>query len=465
MPTYPASADLAEGSGTRSFSAVSTDPGDWLVVECIGQDGNITAFTPTCAGLTFGKQTDNAAGTSDVAIEQWTAPDAGGGSRTVQVAVTGTGSYRAKVTVTRNSSGPGTGKATSLTAQTVSVTRQGTDSGMFYAAGDWNAGAVGSPVWTPGGSTQASEQTANATYIFGRWDAAGAPGTASHGISSPSYTTPSIAVLEMLDAPTGGSSPIPSLPPYLLYVLVARNQAMWQTSPDTADVTVADGPAGVTAAESPATVGVDVLVADAPSAVRLAESAADAGPGTAVADTPAGMRAADSPVAVTVTVLIADTANGVRAAASPAATTIAVLVADTPSGVRLSDSPGAAGSSTFASDLASGVRAGVSPSAVTFDAVVTDIPAGARLGDSAAVAVSATFAADTPAGIRSGTSPAVVTASADSTLPDTPSGLRVGSSPALVRIRHVTFRPNTGTTSRPSSGTTARPYTGTTPRP
>src|SRR3546814_7881696 len=60
----------------------------------------------------------------------------------------------------------------------------GANSAMFMTVGDWSAGNVGTPVWTPGGATTASQrQTSVATYIFGRWNDSGSTATASHGIS------------------------------------------------------------------------------------------------------------------------------------------------------------------------------------------------------------------------------------------------------------------------------------------
>jgi len=232
-PTFPASADLAEGSGTRAFGAVTTQAGDYLVVEGIGDDGGtFTALTPTCVGLTFTNRTD-VGQSGKVRVQQWTAPDATGASRTVTITPTGGGAtWSARVTVVRGSEGP-SGTGTALAAQTASVTRTGDNSAMVMTVGDWATGAVGSPAWTPGGATTASQQGANATYIYGRWDDSGAAGTASHGISSPTYTTPSAAALEMLGtagSPAAGAAgvvPFP-LPPHLLLELAARNQAMWQ---------------------------------------------------------------------------------------------------------------------------------------------------------------------------------------------------------------------------------------------
>ena len=202
-PTYPAAANLTEGSGTRSFSALSTNAGDWIVVGVSVENNGPTQSghnVPTATGLTFTQQVATGTETdpgSHQRIFFFTAQDSAGGSRTVQVNPTGSFVYYARATVVRRSTGPGN-NASAMTAQTVSLTRSGSNSGVFISVGDWSAGAVGSPTWVPGGSTTASQQGTNGTYIFGRWDDSGAAGSGTTGISAPSYTTPTVAALEML---------------------------------------------------------------------------------------------------------------------------------------------------------------------------------------------------------------------------------------------------------------------------
>lgn len=205
-PTYPATQSIVGGTGTRSFPAVTTQAGDWLVVELIFEvSSSVTA--PTMSPLTWTQRTDTGqTGAGDARVRQFTAQDTTGGSRTIQVVPGSTANHRAQLTVVRGSAGPGTGTGASPNGQAVSVTRQGANSGIFMAVGDWNAGVIGTPVWTPGGATIASQrQTGVCTYVFGRWNDSGAAGTASHGISTPAYVAPSVGVIEMLGA--GGASP------------------------------------------------------------------------------------------------------------------------------------------------------------------------------------------------------------------------------------------------------------------
>jgi hypothetical protein len=208
-PTFPSAEDLAEGTGTRSFAAVTTQADDYIVVEIIYESGSGTPSAPTATGLSFDLENsvEGVSPGNDVEITQYVALDAAGGSRTVQCQANGALAYRARLTVVRGSEGPAN-VAASSTGQTVSASTSKDASALFMAVGDWTAGSVGSPVWTPGGTTVASQQGTQGTYIFGRYDDAGSATTATTGISSPSYTTPSIAVLEMLGAPEEAGGPV-----------------------------------------------------------------------------------------------------------------------------------------------------------------------------------------------------------------------------------------------------------------
>jgi hypothetical protein len=216
-PTFPTIQELAEGSGTRAFTGIATAANDWFVVECIGEDGGlITALTPTCPTLTFLNQ-NNVGASNKTRIQQWTAQDtAGSGSRVVTITPnTGTNFWYAHITLVRGSAGVGTGKGTAGAAQVVSIARQGDNSAMFMSVGDWSAGAVGAPTWLPPeGITVASQQGTHATYVFGRLGDSDTPATELHGVSlvapSPTYVTPSVAVLEMLGTTTAPETGVPA---------------------------------------------------------------------------------------------------------------------------------------------------------------------------------------------------------------------------------------------------------------
>lgn len=203
-PTFPDEQHLAEGTGTRAFTAVTTSAGDFLVVAIVSEQNTAgETFPPSGGGLTYTVRVDNGTGGGDCRVLIYTALDAAGGSRTVTITPSsGTRLYTAHVTVVHGSEGP-SGTGSSLTAQSVGATRTADSSAMFMCVGDFSAGAVGSPSWTPGGSTVASQQGSGATYLYGRYDNAGSAGTETHGIASPSYSTPTVAVLEMLGTSAG----------------------------------------------------------------------------------------------------------------------------------------------------------------------------------------------------------------------------------------------------------------------
>jgi hypothetical protein len=211
-PTATSTADLAAGLGTRSFAAVTVAAGDYVVVQIIAETDTPstpnTGMAVTATGLTFVNPVDTGTTVGGAHTRMWIfdAPDASGGSRTVTITpVDGGVQYHAFLTVVHGTNGPGN-NASNKAAQTVSLTYSD-HSMIFMGVGDWAAGAVGSPSWAPGGSTTASDTSAGrATYIFGRWNDSGTGSTASAGISSPSYTTPSVAVLEMLGTGSSGTS-------------------------------------------------------------------------------------------------------------------------------------------------------------------------------------------------------------------------------------------------------------------
>lgn len=298
-PTFPDAQDLAEGNGTRSFAAVTCAANDWVVVQVVGEDGGATALvdvTPSCAGLSFTKQVD-AGASGDTRHQIWTAPDGSGGSRTVQLtpSPSATRTYRARVTVVRGSEGPG-GFGSSLTAATASVTRTKDNSAVFMQVGDWSTGAVGSPVWTPGGSTTASQQGANATYIFGRYNDAGTAGTANHGISSPSYTTPSAGALEIFGQATAGGNATAS--PAVIAAVTAMAQANINT-------TVGATAASIVVALPQAAAGSPALVTPAAVATTttLPQPNINISAGPAVAPTTTAMVRADVNVTASPAVL------------------------------------------------------------------------------------------------------------------------------------------------------------------
>jgi hypothetical protein len=208
-PTAVTTADLVAGTGTRAFGAVTTQAGDFVVVGIQVENAQTAAFTPSGTGTTWPGAANADSGQVGLSRGRaliWVGSDTAGGSRTITITASAGINYRARLTVVRGSTGVG-GTGASSTLQNVSVARTGDDSMILMGVTDWSAGAVGSPVWTPGGSTTASEQQAGvATYIFGRWDDSGPAGTASHGITTPTYTTPTVAALEMLGTAGGGTT-------------------------------------------------------------------------------------------------------------------------------------------------------------------------------------------------------------------------------------------------------------------
>lgn len=196
-PTTTTSQNLAAGTGTRSFTAVTTQAGDYIVVQVQGEDGGtLVNVPPSASGLTFTAQV-NVGVSGRPRIQIWTALDTTGGSRTVTMTPSVSNrAYFARLSVLQGVSAIGSARGIQ-TAQTI-TTPYDPHSLLVMAVSDWDAGAVGSPTWVPGGATTYSEQHATGTFIAGRWDDTGATAaTTAAGISAPVYTTPGVGILEL----------------------------------------------------------------------------------------------------------------------------------------------------------------------------------------------------------------------------------------------------------------------------
>jgi hypothetical protein len=403
-PTFPASADLIEGLGTsRAFAAVTTQAGDYLVIQAgLEADDPTWNLTVTgAAGLTWTLQNDSLAGTGIRSrVYQWTALDATGGSRTVSIGNTvGTsGNYRARLTVVRGSAGPG-GKGVTKSAQTVSVTRTGNDSAMFMNVNDWSAGAVGTPTWTPGGSTVASQQGTGATYIFGRWDDSGTAAAASHGISTPSFTTPAVAVLEMLGTTGSGGGSATATP---------------STVAGTATI-------GTATLQTGATVSAGTVAAAAAVAAPTVQAGATAAPATVAAVASIDATTVRLSVAISPATVAAVAAVGAPAVSVGGSTTVSAstVAATTTVGTAVGSAGATVSATTVAAVAAVGaptVQAGAKPVPATVAATTTVGTAALATGSTVTAATVAAVAAITAPTVQAGAVPAPSTVAAVATV-------------------------------------------------
>src|SRR5690348_15267504 len=101
-PTAVTSVDLVEGTGNRSFSAVTTQAGDYLVVGIQVEDGASSAsLTPSGTGVTFPRSANVDSGTANGHSRArafiWVGSASAGGSRTVTVTATAGHNYRGRL--------------------------------------------------------------------------------------------------------------------------------------------------------------------------------------------------------------------------------------------------------------------------------------------------------------------------------------------------------------------------------
>jgi hypothetical protein len=314
-PAYPASVDLVAGTGTRSFAAVATSGqspanpgGDWLVVQVqFENDGTPGSnISVSAADLAFAVKRDTGAGTTARSrMHFFAAQDLAGGSRTVTVTPgAGAVNYRARLTVVHTSDGPAQ-NAGSPTAQTAMMSYTDQHSGVFMGVNDWSAGALGAPTWVPGGSTVASQQQSGvATYIFGRIDDTGtAIAAAAHGISTPSYTTPAVAALEMLGTTVGGGG-----------ATLGIAGAAASTTAATADITLVGAISGSAATTTGGTAALTRLTPITGTAATTTSATADLTRVTPIGGAAASTSSATGVLAIVVVASIAGTAASTSSA-------------------------------------------------------------------------------------------------------------------------------------------------------
>lgn len=204
---------LAAGTGTRNHAPITVAAGESIVVATEWESGSIAGAStgvPTVAGLTFTQRgTVNIGDGTRVGMRIWVSDaDATGGIRTVQMSGS-TGNYASHAWV---DPGPiiGFNVAQIASGQSTSYARQTPNAALYIAVGDWSAGSIAGLTWFGGAVTAQAQQHSSGTYVFGLLADSGAVGTSSQGVSAPSFTTPSIIVLEVERGTGGGTTPVSS---------------------------------------------------------------------------------------------------------------------------------------------------------------------------------------------------------------------------------------------------------------
>lgn len=212
-PTVPATGSNTWSvvTGTsRATGSVSWQTGDIVVVVGGTESNSLTLGVPTATGLTFTQLlATNTASTCKGYV--WTATAASNGSGAItSVLSTGGNMGNIQAWVIRGSSGVGASTSiASGSADTLSLTRTGTDSlvlmGLFDFGATNDVAVTGVPS-TGFHQEQATIVAGRATMFAADWDGQGASGTTSYGIAA--FTTIDVftKVLVELKGTTGGST-------------------------------------------------------------------------------------------------------------------------------------------------------------------------------------------------------------------------------------------------------------------
>lgn len=448
---------LGLGTGTRAFpdAVVPYNPGK-LVVRVAAENGNgVGTLTPSGGGLTWTKQIEaNAGDINNVLVQIWTADTASTTPVTVTITPSGGGGPTTTQYAATVDADPGTGIGVSSagTGKTRTI-NPATGSHVYGVVGDWSAGATGTIAWTPSGATSdyAEQDAVHMTAWFGEWPSTTA-GSVAYGLSTPSPSTPSTAVLEI----TAGVDARSAATQDSFQVASARPGAK-AGSQSTVDSLTPQ--AQVVKATPQASSGVtrdSVGTSDRPAGTKnAARTAADS---TGVVDRPAG---AKTPARATVD--SPSVAEVVSSRKTPARTTT--------DSVGTSDRP--AGAKAFARAVVDSIAPAevvssqpVGPSRPTVDSIGTsDRPAQGAKAVSGSVAES--FG---PAGVVAARKDAPRSTADTASTTGRPAGAKdgirtatdsagVGDRPTGTRASSRTTADSTGVVDRPAIGSKARAAT------
>lgn len=209
------SSDLSTTTTPKTV-AVTTQPGDLVVVAGGGAHEGVTLNTPTGNGITFTLQ-QSIAILNYATAYVWTGVDATGGSGwTMSVSRGSSGRWGFSVMVVRDSAGIGSSVKTNASgAPSLNITTTDTDSTIAVLNTDWNA-QNGARTWrTVNGITPTAGNfleygyafATNYTFYSAYYPDVGAPGVKTVGLSAPGSQKYSIIALEVLPpaAPLGAT--------------------------------------------------------------------------------------------------------------------------------------------------------------------------------------------------------------------------------------------------------------------
>src|SRR5260221_8748397 len=201
------------GTGTKSTAAVTWQSGDLVVVLAVNELGTTAVAAPTAAGLAFAAGAAAGADSSHCWADSWSATPGAGGSQAVTSTGAGADDWGLAVWVWRGSGGIGN-RATSTSAQTVSLIRSGANSCVVFASGDFAAAATTGYSFTPAvaNDRQHVQDAALYSVYVADFGDQGAAGTTSYGTSGETsagpFTNLALEILGLASAAAATPQPL-----------------------------------------------------------------------------------------------------------------------------------------------------------------------------------------------------------------------------------------------------------------
>jgi hypothetical protein len=223
LPRYPPvlvdsdiigfSVSVATGSPVN-FKSITVAIGDVLTVGVNIEDNNFTEALTNFAGTATTSAWTRVVGTNsggNSRVGYWVATVTGAGTLTVRITISGgtpaNSWWGASLRQWLNSEGAGASFAGLV--QSNNLTEQKSDSTILVNVSDWSATNPGTPTWNGGLTTVTSGRDTGGvhySWALAKLDDADTVSTTNYGLATPTFTTPTMAMLEVLGSTTAPSA-------------------------------------------------------------------------------------------------------------------------------------------------------------------------------------------------------------------------------------------------------------------
>ncbi len=204
-PTLVSTTELTWSGTTspRTSASITVQAGDRLVVKASGSTSNGALSVSDSASLTWSTTSDTTSGYNPVYLSTSSAVAASGTLTVTVTRASGSSYFGAEIEVWRASDGFGTpvnGRGSS-SAPSLAITTTAANSAISYLNSDNNSSSVSGRAWRTINSASPTEQQAStpgSTFFVGTWTDAGAAGSKTAGLTTPSSQKWAALAVEVL---------------------------------------------------------------------------------------------------------------------------------------------------------------------------------------------------------------------------------------------------------------------------